>query len=233
LAASSVSNAASYAPGIAPGMIAYMKGSGMGPANLAPYEVNSGGWIEKLAGNTRVLFNGIPAPVIYTSDGQVSAVVPYAVARQGTASVVVEYNGIQSTASTVAVTAALPGIFTVNASGQGDAAVINQDGSVNSSSNPAAPGSVVTLFVTGGGMESPAVDGMLAVTPFPTLTQPVSVTIGGQPAAIQYSGPAPGEVSGMIQVNATIPAGIAPGPAAVTVSIGGVLSAGGVNIEVQ
>jgi uncharacterized protein (TIGR03437 family) len=232
-ASTGVANAASYAPGIAAGMIAYVSGAGMGPAALAPYELNSGGFIEKSAAGTRVLFNGIPAPLLYTSDSQVSAIVPYGVAGS-TANMVLEYNGIQSAGVAIPLSASLPGIFTANASGKGQAAVINQDGSFNSASNPAPRGSVITIFATGEGATNPqGVDGRLAVAPYTKPAQPVTVTIGGQPAEVQYGGGAPGEVAGMMQVNAVIPATIATGTATVTVSVGGSASAGGVTVEVQ
>jgi uncharacterized protein (TIGR03437 family) len=232
-AASGVTNAASYASGIAPGMIAYIYGSGMGPANVAPLELNSGGFIEKAAAGTRVLFNGIPAPILYTSGSQASAIVPYGISG-ATANMVVEYNGIQSAGIPVPVSGALPGIFTTDASGKGQAAVLNQDGSFNSASNPAAQGSVVTFFVTGAGATSPKIsDGKLAVAPYPVPAQPVSVTIGGQLADMQYAGGAPGEVAGLTQVNAVIPANTAPGIVPVSVSVGGVVSAAGVTVAVK
>ncbi|HEY3838467.1 MAG TPA: Ig-like domain-containing protein [Bryobacteraceae bacterium] len=232
-ASGGVANAASYAPGIAPGMIAYVYGSGMGPSNMSSYELNSGGFIEKGAASTRVLFNGIPAPVLYTSDSQLSAIVPYGLSGAN-ANMVVEYNGIQSAAVSLPMTAVLPGIFTANASGKGQAAVFNQDGSANSTTNPAAPGSVVTIYVTGEGATNPAgVDGKLAVAPFTVAAQPVTVLIGGQAAQVQYAGGAPGEVAGIMQINAAIPSGIPSGTTAVVVSVGGAPSASGVTIEVK
>jgi len=233
-AASGVTNAASYVPGVAPGMIAYMSGSGMGPAALTSYEFNSGGFIEKLTARTRVLFDNIPAPLLYTSDGAVSAIVPYGISTSGATSMVVEYNGIQSTPVAIPVSLALPGIFTADSSGKGDAACLNQDGSFNSPSNAAARGSVITLFVTGEGATSPAgIAGKLAIAPYATPVQPVTVLIGGQPAAVQYAGAAPGEPAGMMQINAVIPTTIDTGRAAVAVSIGGFSTAAGVTVELK
>jgi uncharacterized protein (TIGR03437 family) len=232
-APSGVANAASYAPGIAPGMISYVYGSGMGPANLAGYELNSGGFIEKSAGATRVLFNGIPAPILYTSDTQLSAIVPYGVSGS-TAKMVVEYNGIQSAGVQIPLLATLPGIFTADSSGKGQAAVINQDGTVNSAANPAARGSVITFFVTGEGATNPvSIDGKLAAAPYTKPVLPLVVTIGGQSAEVQYGGGAPGEVAGMMQVNAVIPAGIDAGSAEVVASVGDTLSMVGVTVAVK
>jgi uncharacterized protein (TIGR03437 family) len=128
----------------------------------------------------------------------------------------------------------LPGIFTADSSGKGEAAVINQDGSFNSVSNPAAQGSVVTFFLTGEGMTNPTVvDGRLAVAPYTVPMQPVTVTIGGQPAVVQYAGAAPGEVAGMMQINATVPSNIAAGSTSLVVVVGGTSSASAVTVEVK
>lgn len=232
-AATGVANAASYTPGIAPGMIAYISGFAMGPSALSSYELNSGGFIEKAAATTRVLFNGIAAPILYTSDGQVSAVVPYGVSGSA-ANMVVEYNGIQSATIAVPLSTALPGIFTTDASGRGEAAVINQDGSINSLSNPAPRGSTITFFLTGEGANTPlGVDGRLAVPPYAIPAMPLSVAIGDQPAQLQYDGGAPGEVAGMTQVNAVVPMNVVAGSASLVVSVGGTSSASGVTVEVK
>lgn len=232
-AAASVTNAASYAPGVSPGMIAYLYGAKMGPANIVSYELNSGGFIEKATAGTRVLFNGVPSSVLYSSDTQLSAIVPYEVAG-ATASVIVEYNGIQSATVPLAVSPALPGIFTANFSGQGQAAVLNQDGSANSATNPAQRGSVVSLFLTGTGATNPAgIDGLLGAAPYSDPLQPVTVTIGGQPATVQYVGGALGLVSGMTQINAVIPQGTTPGAAATVVSVAGIDSPSAVTVAVQ
>jgi uncharacterized protein (TIGR03437 family) len=76
--------------------------------------------------------------------------------------VAVEYGGERLVAG-VDVVASKPGIFTLNGSGSGQAAVLNQDGSINSPRNPADPGSVVSLFLTGTGQTSPpSVEGEIA-----------------------------------------------------------------------
>jgi len=105
-----------------------------------------------------------------------------------------------------------PAIFTADSSGRSQGAILNEDTSFNSASNPAARDSIIVLFGTGGGQtDPPGVDGSLAAAPYPKLKLPISVTIGGQPAVIEYAGAAPGLVAGVIQVNARVPSGIAPG----------------------
>jgi uncharacterized protein (TIGR03437 family) len=113
--------------------------------------------------------------------------------------------------------------------------VLNQDNSVNGASNPAGAGSVIQIFATGGGQTVPAsVTGTLAGNSLDTTALLVTVTIGGADAPVMYHGSAPGEVSGMLQVNAVVPPGIAPGPAVpIFVTVGGKQSQGGVTIAVQ
>jgi uncharacterized protein (TIGR03437 family) len=94
------------------------------------------------------------------------------------------------------------------------------------------------IYCTGGGVTDPAsVDAALtpAVEPFPRLTlKPVSVTIDGIPATVWYSGGTPSSVAGLTQINAEIPLGVTPGPAAlVVVRIGNWQSQNGVTLAVK
>jgi hypothetical protein len=97
------------------------------------------------------LFDNIPAPMIYTSATQVSAVVPFAVTGKASTVVRTEYNGAQSVALGISVVDSAPALFTANASGTGQIAALNEDYSVNSPSRPAEPNSIVQLYATGGG----------------------------------------------------------------------------------
>lgn len=155
------------------------------PAALATSQVDSStGLLETTVAGTTVLFNGIPAPIMYTSAGQVSATVPYETAGAATAQILVNYQGNNVAAGTVTVAPSAPGIFTVN-SGTGQAAALNQDGSVNSASNPAAAGSTIVLYLTGEGQTlPPGADGKIAsAASFPAPVLPVTVMIGGQTTA--------------------------------------------------
>ena len=138
----SVVNAASAAPGaVAPGEIVTLHGLALGPG-LLPGEPPS--TLEP----PRVLFDGVPAQVLFASALQIKAVAPEELRGMSAVSVEVRY-GSQSTAWTLPVAAAAPGIFTLDSSGHGPAAVLNEDNSVNSSSNPARRGSVVQIFTRG------------------------------------------------------------------------------------
>ena len=143
---SGVVDAASYGAGtVAPGEMVTLFGSGMGPANLAGASLDSSGKVSSAVPGTRVLFDGTPSPILYTRNDQVSVVVPYEVANQVVTQVSVEYLGVLSAPMALTVAPAMPGIFTTDASGKGQGAILNQDNSLNSSLNPAGVGSVAIL----------------------------------------------------------------------------------------
>jgi uncharacterized protein (TIGR03437 family) len=229
-------NAASYAGGgVAPGEIVSIFGSGLGPATLTGLTLSSSGLVATSLAGTTVLFDGIPAPLIFAEAGQLNAVVPFGVAGRATTEVQVQYKDSTSNKATVPLVASAPGLFTLNFSGDGQGAILNEDGSVNSASNPAARGSVVSLWATGGGQTSPpGVDGAIVAPPLPVLTQSVSVTIGGAATEVQFAGAAPGLVTGVIQVNVLVPSGIAPGSdVPVVLTIGNAGSQAGVTIALR
>ncbi len=130
--------------------------------------------------------------------------------------------------TTFGIVESSPGIFTLLMNGQGQAAVLNQDNSLNFGTNPAARGTAIQIFATGAGATNPP---LLAGEPAPASGSPLvftqvqpTVTIGGRPARVLFSGLAPGLV-GVWQINAEIPAEVVPGPAVLlTVTAGGVAS---------
>lgn len=230
-------NAASYAtPPVAPGEIVTIYGTAIGPTTLVKPQLTSDGTaLTKLLGATSVLFDGTQAAMIYTSEGQVSAVVPYGVAGKQTTSVVVEYNGTRSPAFPVTVAASSPAIFTLDQSGKNAGAILNQDFSINGTTNPAERGSVIQIFCTGAGVTLPAsVDGQLTGVPLPELSLPVAVLIGGAESRILYKGGAPGSVAGLTQINAEVPLGILPGDVVpVRIRIGDRDTQDGVTVSVK
>ena len=159
----SVVNAASgVGLAISPGELVAIYGQGLGPATPVSQPVVNGAFGTQLAGTT-VTFNGISAPILYTSATQVNAIVPYEMAGTTTANITLSYQGPSFTAAALPISASVPAVFT---SGGGQAAAYNQDGTLNSLSNPAQQGSTVTFFLTGEGQTRPAgVDGQ--ITPLP------------------------------------------------------------------
>jgi uncharacterized protein (TIGR03437 family) len=230
-----VTNAASYFPDtVAPGEVVAIFGSNLGPPTPAGLQLDDSGAVSTTLGGTRVLFDGVPSPMIFASVGQIDAVVPFGAAA-GKVQAMVQYQGLTSAAFPVTVVPAVSGIFSADASGVGQAIVLNQDGSINSPGSPAAPGSVITLWATGAGQLSPpAVDG--AVDPgnlsWPVL--PVLAQIGGQVADVLYAGDAPGIVEGVIQVNLRIPPASQTGAAVpLVLRVGSSFSQYGITLAVQ
>jgi uncharacterized protein (TIGR03437 family) len=192
----------------------------------------------------RVLFDGLPAAMVYAASGAVSAVVPYEIGTGLTAAspathVQVEYQGNRSDPVTVPLMATRPGIFSNDASGSGQGAILNNiivNGKyqLNTASTPAPAGSVVLIYATGEGlMRPPGVNGLIAQQ---VLRKPLSsckASIGGLDAQILYCGAAPDSVGGLLQINAQIPAGVSGKAVPVTVTLGGVASQAGVTVAVQ
>jgi uncharacterized protein (TIGR03437 family) len=229
-----VVNAASYAGGgVSPGMIVTLAGTGIGPDTLAGAAVVNGALATTISG-TRVLFDGVPAPIVYVSSRQSSVVVPYSVAGKGSVPMVVEYQGQRSAPLTVRVVETGPGLFSANASGTGPGAFLNQDGSVNTASNAAARGSVVILYGTGEGQTNPpGQDGRLVGTPLPAPVAGVQVTIGGQRADVLYAGGAPGLTAGLFQLNVVVPPQVQTGNQPVVIRVGNNESQRGVTIAIR
>jgi len=129
-----------------------------------------------------------------------------------------------------------PSIFSVNLSGAGAAAVLNEDGlTVNSAASPAAKGSVISIFATGEGQTLPGgIDGQIAsANSLPRAAQPVQVLIDGRPAEVRYAGAAPGAVAGLFQVNARIPLDAFSGDVPVEIHVGSAASQPGMTIAVK
>jgi uncharacterized protein (TIGR03437 family) len=237
---SQVVNAASGIPGgVSPGEIVSLRGYGVGASAISGYMLNAEGMVESNLNGLQVTFDGEAAPLLYTSPNQANLIVPYEVAGKTSTVMQMTYAAAGGTVQTAAwvlpVVGSAPGIFTLDATGTGPGAVENEDYSVNSAANPAARGSVVSIYATGEGQTNPpGVTGSVTQSNTKMPLLPVTVMIGGVEAAVQYAGSAPDEIAGLLQVNAVVPAGVAPGPAVpVTVSVGGVVSQAGVTIAVK
>jgi uncharacterized protein (TIGR03437 family) len=235
--ATGVVNAASGAgAAIAPGELVSIYGTNLGP-DSAWINTSVNNVYPTVAGSTRVLFDVGPAPILFASSGQINAWIPYSLGVLGRTSVSmrVEVDGVLSAPVTLAVAKSAPGLFTADGSGSGQGAILNQDTTYNGPSNPATRGSIVSLFGTGEGLVSPdPLDGSLTLSaPYPAPTEKITVTISGQPAEVTYAGAAPFLPAGVIQINAKIPDGIAPGAAPVVVSAGAATTTRTVTVSVR
>jgi uncharacterized protein (TIGR03437 family) len=89
------------------------------------------------------------------------------------------------------------------------------------------------VYATGAGQTNPTgQDGAITGSSPPLPVFPVTATIGGKSATLQYNGSAPSLVQGVIQVNAVVPSGLTAGPVPLVVSVGGVFSQPGVVVYV-
>lgn len=233
-----VVNAASNQPGsIVPGELVSIYGTGIGPATPVNLLLLPNGNVATTLGNTSVSFDGIVAPLTYVSPNQINAIVPYEVAGRATTTVVVQRAGVNSPSISVRVTDTAPAIFSLTQTGTGQGAILNQDSTVNGTPTAAARGSVVQIFATGAGQLNPGgVTGMVTSPDGPTFPRPVgtvSVTIGGQPATVQFAGSAPGLVSGVLQVNAVVPQNAAVGSQPIVLTVGNNSSLGNITVAVR
>jgi uncharacterized protein (TIGR03437 family) len=212
---SSVLNGASQLEGgVSPGEIMTLFGQNIGPATPAGFTIGADGKAATMLSGLQLLFDGVPAPLLYASASQLNAIVPYEVAGKAVTNLQLQFNGATIPAGGLPVVPSAPAIFSVDSAGVGAAAVLNQDNTINSSTNAAARGSVIQIYATGEGATAPnGIPGEItgADTKRPLL--PVTVTIGGIQATVVYQASAPDAVSGLFQVNAVVPDGITPGPA--------------------
>ncbi len=233
---SSIVNSASYLEGpVSPGELVTIFGANLGPSTAAQGAL-AGNIVADTVESTQVQIGGVAAPILYASSTQVNTVVPFGFTGS-TAQIQVYYQGQPTASASVTIQAASPAVFSMKGDGGGQGAILNQDGSVNSSSNPAPPGSVVVIFATGAGVTTPAsTDGLLTPLsqPYPAPNLPVSVTIDGLPAQVTYVGAAPGLVAGVLQINAVVPANAAAATFdQVIVTVGDYVSPSAVTITVQ
>jgi uncharacterized protein (TIGR03437 family) len=168
---------------------------------LYPFQLN----------NAQVTFDGVPAPLLYANSGQINLIAPRSLQSKVMTHVCALSKGAATNCLDVPVQPAAPQLFRsgLNAS---YAAALNQDASINSAQNPAAVGSIVSLFATGLGVVSPAVpDGGISPLPSPMQNLKIQVDLicfsSTSPIGLDnfppigYAGPAPLEVEGLAQIN--------------------------------
>ncbi len=192
---------------IAPGGLVTLFGNGLGPQQGVQTQATLQTPFPTRAAGVEVTFDGTPAPLLWVQDSQVNLVAPWSLTPGETTRVCVTYNGVKTNCLTWPVLQTSPAVLTVD----GVHAAFNQEGTVNSADNPAAPGSILSIFATGLGPISPAqADGSLIGFPLPSNVFPVSVYLSiGQgrnpprivPLEVTYAGPAPFMVGGISQIN--------------------------------
>ncbi|HEX5431213.1 MAG TPA: SBBP repeat-containing protein [Bryobacteraceae bacterium] len=236
-----VENAASNKTSVvSPGMVFVAYGTNLGPKDLTQAAIDPvTGLLSSVRSGTAVLFDNIPAPLVYVSANQLAGTVPYELEGKSTVKVVVEVEGQRSAPTTVQVQPAAPGLFSLDYSGKGQAVAYEYAGQsapvLNSASNPAPVGSLLVIYATGEGQsDPPGQDGLIANAVVPKAAGQVSVTIGGVPQPdIRYAGAIPGEAPGILQVNLVVAPGTPSGIQPIVVSADGVSSQTGMTVAIQ
>jgi uncharacterized protein (TIGR03437 family) len=217
-----VVNAASYTAPVAPGSIAAAYGnfllSSPSTAPGLPLPTNLSGLSMQFGGFGSP---GVPVPLFYASGGQVNLQVPWELAGQTQTPLTVSVSSQTSASRAVNLAPFAPAIFSTNAQGTGQGAILDTSYQLVDALNPATPGTTyIQIYCTGlgpvtyqpsSGSPAPSSPPLAETTTTPT------VTIGNVPAQVLFSGLAPGFV-GLYQVNAQVPAGT-PGGAAVPVTV--------------
>lgn len=237
-----VADAFSYqSESIAPGQIYIIFASqGVGSATtLTAGTLDSTGKLGNNVGGTQVLFDGVASPLLYAGENLVSGVAPFELTGKTSTSVQIVSNGMTSPTVAVPVVPAFISVASADASGGGQAVVLNKDFSENSVSNPASVGDPIYIFAAYAGPFANGVTGTDGRTttgpPYPAPAGTPSVAIGGVPVTnISYFGNAPTLLESVMQINCVIPAGVQSSPYnQLVVSAGGATSSGWTTIAVQ
>lgn len=258
-----VANTASYTTNtISPGGIITIYGINLGPDPTPPALVTVFPGADPIPVSlptsgqaTSVLIDGNAAPILYTSPNQVSCIVPFAVSAKVknpviTVNLSLTY-GTKSPDQAVTVVASDPGVFTTDASGTGQAAILNINATtgnmtVNSATNPALKGSPIAIYITGFGGTN-CVDGTAPnlcnltaseanlITGIATPKLAIAVTIDGISTTLVGTPQVPiSSVPGVLQINATVPTGVKAGNTVpVIVSVGSANSQAKVTMAVK
>ena len=195
---------------ISPGELVTLFGNGLGPQQGVQTHVAPPNPYPTKMANVQVAFDGTPAPLLWVQDAQINLVAPWSLTPGRNTQVCVSYNNVNTNCLTLPVAQATPAVFMADGR---YAAALNQNGTYNSASNPAAPGSIVTVYATGLGPITPSQpDGSPIGQPLPSNVFAFGVeaiyTVGffvpievDVPFEVQYAGPAPTLVAGVSQIN--------------------------------
>jgi uncharacterized protein (TIGR03437 family) len=194
-----------------------LTGFGIGPDIGVAYQPDAQGNVPTQLAGVQVLFDGVPVPILYAQSRQINAIAPVGPAANGTRHVTVTYNNQQFGPAVAQVKFGSPGIFRLQIGQSAQAVAINQDGTLNGPTNPAARGSVVAVWGTGYGQTNlPCQSGGLNLPYAEPLSPGISAVIssvdpGVQKPAVWYAGSAPSLVCGVVQINFQVPVDVAPG----------------------
>ena len=206
----SVENAADFSTAVAPGGLISVFGSQMSATSIATSQIP----LPTALGQSCLTVNGTPIPLLFVSAGQVNAQLPLNVGGNATMAIHTPA-GISNNFNFV-VDSAAPAIFLTGTAGPetGLATIFRADnGQLVTPTNPLHAGDTVIIYLTGMGATNPAVavGTQTPVDLLTSVTQAPAVTVGSANLSVLYAGLAPGYISGLYQINATVPGGVTPG----------------------
>jgi uncharacterized protein (TIGR03437 family) len=120
--------------------------------------------------DAKLMLDGNPLPIVFANTDRIVAVIPTDAPTSGSIQLIASNGGVSSNPVNMPAAAASPGIYSVDNSGFGQGYILNADGTRNSQSNPAVPGTPITIFATGVGQVS-------NVGPYVVTNQTVAVFI--------------------------------------------------------
>lgn len=234
-----VSNAANALSPVTPGSLVSIYGTslagGLAQADTIPLSTE--------LNDVSVTFNGVSAPLLFVSAGQINAQLPWNVLSSGTTgsvNVVVKRSGQLSGAQSVPVGPFSPGIFAIN----NIAVAINSDGSIAApagaipgiNTHPASvndPKGMVILCTGLGAVDSTPANGAASLDKLRTATTTPTVLVGGKPVTVAFAGLSP-QFVGVNQINVALPPGTPTGSAVpLQIVLGGVTTSAAITIAVQ
>ncbi len=222
-----VVNAASFVPGgLVPGGMATLFGSHL--TSATGIHLASGLPLATELLKSSVKFNNaLSAPILAVDNvnglEQINFQVPWELAGLSSAVLQVSNDGALSPTVRVPVLAAQPGVFAYQVGADFFGAIQHADFTPADQAHPVAADEVVLIFCTNLGAVSPAIKDGVAASGKEMTVAPTTVTIGGAPATVSFSGLAPNFV-GLYQVNAKVPKGLAAKNQPVVVSVSGASS---------
>jgi uncharacterized protein (TIGR03437 family) len=181
---------------IAPGELISIYGFNLGPDVPVSSQFDDAGLLPTSLAAAELFINGIAAPMLYVSGTRIDVVSPVELVSSTVTSLRLTLNGVALPDFRVVIDSAAPQVFR---NPDGTVAALNQDGSVNSQSNPAPAGSYVAIWATGTGVV-PGPDGQIASSA-QSYCQCEIHTLDGQSAPVSYAGSAPGLVKGIVQID--------------------------------
>ncbi|MGD1094426.1 MAG: SBBP repeat-containing protein [Bryobacteraceae bacterium] len=194
-----------YESAVSPLGFIQIRGNGVdGGRSLSP-TLTAAGILPTNYDGLRVFMDDSPVPLLSIGPNQITVVVPSALPTGDSVPIRVIQTDVVTAELESAVQSTAPAIITTDGSGFGTAAAINQDGSVNSESNPAIPGSIVALYLTGLGVVGPPIQEGTIATSLALVQATVQASMYNSNVETLYVGPAPGLLAGVYQMNIIVP----------------------------